>query len=120
MSPRNRAWLNAHPERSATWLAEHIADGFELHHVDGNEKNNAPNNLVLIEGTDHNRLHRQSIKEPNLKEHRKIRGEGACETCGSPFPIKTAWARFCSTKCTRRAYRKRLKEEIARLRAQKT
>jgi len=43
-----------------------------------------------------------------------------CETCQRPFTVRRYWARFCSTKCTRRAYRKRLKEEIARLRAQKT
>lgn len=33
------------------------ADGFDVHHIDGNKENNNPDNLVLIEHADHMRLH---------------------------------------------------------------
>jgi hypothetical protein len=32
----HREWLKAHPERSETWLRERLADGFIIHHADGN------------------------------------------------------------------------------------
>lgn len=47
------AWLACHPERTAQWLADHLADNFHVHHVDGDHGNDAPNNLALIEGLDH-------------------------------------------------------------------
>ncbi|TAL43821.1 MAG: hypothetical protein EPN91_05550 [Salinibacterium sp.] len=34
-----------------------IADGFDIHHVDGNHANNHPANLILMDGIDHMRLH---------------------------------------------------------------
>lgn len=57
MESHHIAWLSAHPERSATWLADRIADGFHVHHMDGNHENNDPQNLVLIESGDHMMLH---------------------------------------------------------------
>ncbi len=32
-------------------------DGFDVHHLDGNKGNESPDNLVLIEHTDHMMLH---------------------------------------------------------------
>lgn len=46
-----------HPERTAWWLIDHIRDGFDIHHVDGNHANNDPQNLALIEHRDHMCLH---------------------------------------------------------------
>lgn len=54
-------WLAAHPERSREWLERHVADGFEIHHRDHNHLNNDPDNLVLIEGVDHHRLHGRNV-----------------------------------------------------------
>lgn len=34
-----------------------IVEGFDVHHIDGNHENNDPQNLVLIEHTDHMMLH---------------------------------------------------------------
>lgn len=34
-----------------------MREGFDVHHMDGNPENNAPENLVLIECQDHMRLH---------------------------------------------------------------
>lgn len=56
------AWLSAHPERSAEWLRDRLADGFHVHHIDGNHENNAPRNLVLIESGDHMMLHNGSSR----------------------------------------------------------
>lgn len=36
---------------------ERLAEGFAVHHADGDHWNDTPSNLVLIEGTDHTRLH---------------------------------------------------------------
>lgn len=57
MMPHHLAWLSAHPDRSEAWLSEKIAEGFDVHHVDKNKANNAPENLVLIDHEDHMRLH---------------------------------------------------------------
>ncbi len=53
----HHAWLSAHPGRNEAWLAERMADGFHVHHIDGDHANDAPANLVLIDGVDHMRLH---------------------------------------------------------------
>jgi hypothetical protein len=50
-------WLQKHPNRTKEWLQERLADGFSIHHVDGNHANNSPDNLLLIEDTDHMSLH---------------------------------------------------------------
>lgn len=51
------SWLSAHPNRSAAWLSQRLADGFDVHHVDRNHSNDDPGNLVLIECGDHFMLH---------------------------------------------------------------
>jgi general stress protein YciG len=53
LQPHHIAWLKCHPERTAEWLANRLADNFHVHHVDGDHGNDAPNNLALIEGLDH-------------------------------------------------------------------
>lgn len=57
MAAHHRAWLSVHPDRSYAWLRLRLDDGFDVHHVDSNTSNNDPYNLVLIESTDHLRLH---------------------------------------------------------------
>jgi len=47
------AWLQAHPEYSAEWLASKLREGFHVHHVDFDHSNDAPDNLVLVFGVDH-------------------------------------------------------------------
>src|SRR5258706_16147205 len=51
------AWLEAHSDRTEEWLIKRLSDGFDIHHLDGNHYNNDGKNLVLIESTDHKRLH---------------------------------------------------------------
>jgi len=57
MNRHQRAWLKANPHRAASWLREKLADGFDIHHLDGNHDNNDPLNLLLVEVVDHMRLH---------------------------------------------------------------
>jgi hypothetical protein len=53
------AWLDTHPHRNETWLRKRLADGFDVHHLDGDDENDLPDNLVLIEATDHTKaIHR--------------------------------------------------------------
>lgn len=51
------AWLKSRPHRSEAWLRERMADGFDVHHIDGDSDNHDPANLVLIECSDHMMLH---------------------------------------------------------------
>lgn len=51
------AWLETHPHRSMAWLLFQMREGFDIHHVDGDHSNDAPENLVLIEHSDHMAIH---------------------------------------------------------------
>lgn len=57
MKKAHEVWLLHHPNRGVDWLRDRFADGFEVHHIDGDAENNDIENLVLIEVTDHRRLH---------------------------------------------------------------
>lgn len=57
LKPHHLAWLETRAHRSAEWLRSRLRDGFDVHHMDGDHSNNDPANLVLIEHTDHMRLH---------------------------------------------------------------
>lgn len=57
MEAYHYAWLSVHPNRSEDWLKARLFEGFDVHHLDSNHANNAPDNLVLIEHRDHMRLH---------------------------------------------------------------
>lgn len=37
------------------WLRERLADGFDVHHLDGDHDNDHPSNLILLETVDHTR-----------------------------------------------------------------
>lgn len=53
----HHVWLESHRNRTEEWLCERLADGFDIHHIDGDGDNDSPANLVLIECGDHMRLH---------------------------------------------------------------
>lgn len=80
--PHHASWLVAHPDRDAAWLVAVLADGFDIHHLDGNHANDDPANLVLIESEDHARLHgsdglrRRPRKELQRVGIDKARAEG--------------------------------------------
>ena len=64
MNDHHIAWLKVHPWRTKVWLEERLADGFDVHHVDGDHSNNDPSNLILIEASDH------------IGQHAGVLGEG--------------------------------------------
>lgn len=57
LKPYHLAWLSAHPNRTEEWLRQMLAQGFQVHHMDGDGDNHCPTNLVLIAGPDHFGLH---------------------------------------------------------------
>ncbi len=67
------AWLTVHPHRSKEWLVDKLADGFDIHHIDGNHANDDPKNLVLIETVDHLRLHGREINRLQAVERKRNR-----------------------------------------------
>lgn len=102
------AWLMAHGQRSRAWLVERLADGFDVHHIDGNHQNNAPQNLVLIEHWDHMMLHgiqarhtreevRRRMSAGNMKKAPEVR---------SRLARKAAKARWKKSAAERRRRRK--------------
>ena len=50
-----------------------MAMGFEVHHIDGDHANNVPGNLVLIEETDHQRLHSGEMTHRGPVRYERIR-----------------------------------------------
>ncbi|MCE5181660.1 MAG: hypothetical protein LLG15_07660 [Betaproteobacteria bacterium] len=65
------SWLGVHPHRSEEWLKEKMAEGFDIHHLDGDHANDDPKNLVLIECLDHLRLHGRELNRLDRRKHKK-------------------------------------------------
>jgi hypothetical protein len=61
MKRSHRIWLRAHPSRSKEWLAARVRDGFDVHHANGKRADDDPQNLVLIECDDHQKLHGMAL-----------------------------------------------------------
>lgn len=59
----HHAWLLAHPNRTVEWLTLRLAEGFHVHHADGDHANDHPDNLLLIEGSDHMLLHGIDVRK---------------------------------------------------------
>jgi hypothetical protein len=53
------------------WLEDRLEDGFHVHHIDRNSKNNEPDNLVLIDGDDHMIMHALPIRREHFRKKRK-------------------------------------------------
>ena len=68
------AWLEYHPERTPEWLRAKMSEGFHIHHVDGDWRNEAASNLILMDGADHMRLHGCFL--PNLRGAKLPSNEG--------------------------------------------
>ena len=61
-----------------------------VHHKNGNKKDNRPENLEVMLGTDHNRMH--AATGQTLYKH-------ICEDCGLIFSTRKPEQRFCSYAC---------------------
>lgn len=86
-------WLNAHPDRTETWLKDCLKDGFLIHHLDGNHSNNVIDNLLLIEKSDHLMLHEEwkTIRFlPRKKKVKKLKSPGT-EVIPKEKPTTIMW-----------------------------
>jgi len=84
----HQKWLERHPERSETWLRERIRDGFDVHHIDGDHANNAPENLVLIDHGDHMRLHDLRFDMAKALANRQARTLADQEDAGVIYELR--------------------------------
>jgi hypothetical protein len=91
MESHHLAWLSTRVHRTIDWLKEKLAEGFDVHHLDGNHSNNEPSNLVLIECSDHMRLHGGRICRLNGKGERGKSGPRR-ETLLKRLQELEAWA----------------------------
>lgn len=66
LEPYHYSWLRNHPSRTEEWLRERLADGFHIHHLDGNHSNDGASNLVLMDGQDHLALHGMDMRKPPM------------------------------------------------------
>lgn len=82
------AWLSVHPERTPEWLTDRLADGFHVHHVDGNHANDKPDNLVLIENLDHIRIIHGWTKLKKLGHNRVAGTKGGLNSRKFMTPAK--------------------------------
>jgi len=107
MEPYHHAWLSAHPNRDEDWFKRQIAEGFDIHHLDGNRENNDPANLVMIEHLDHMRLHGMAcnrLKQPEKRKYpRKAalrRGKVAYEMfkSGKTWDELASYSKYYTTK----------------------
>lgn len=87
-----------------------IPKGYEIHHVNGDHRDNNPSNLKLLTGAEHRKVHGEMLKKPpiifyctncgkqktlqnNRFEHRKRKnklGMFCSIKCGASFQFKTA------------------------------
>ena len=89
LSVPQKIWLSAHPHRTAKWLRERIADGFDIHHIDADDSNNHPTNLILLETTDHtltiHTLPGSRLDAVKAQRERQARIIAACEEAGMEY-----------------------------------
>jgi len=100
-----------HPRANAKGLYAHhrvvaenalgrlLEPGEVVHHVDGNKINNDPENLQVLDNSEHSRLHRPEIPP----------AEAECSSCGRAFVVKphelrlrlkrTKSGLYCSLSC---------------------
>lgn len=88
-----------------------VPDGYVVHHIDHDKRNNALSNLRLMTHAEHSRHHND--KHPRIK---------ACEVCGTeyePHPTKRARSKTCNYDCARELMRRAAIEREASKRARK-
>lgn len=111
MKKHQLAWLKAHPERSREWLQKMMMDGFDVHHVDLDHSNNHPDNMVLIDGVDHMRLHGMfRLRRPEDRE--TVRKAATARWAKTPPEERSAHARMMGM-ARWKADRKRRKQRLA-------
>jgi hypothetical protein len=97
-------WNQAHPD-------DPVLPGDEVHHIDHNKQNDAPENLMKMNGKDHAIFHAHNIMSEEMSRrmsvyHQANPGKGrkgqvqVCPVCGKEFyRPPSAKAKTCSYKC---------------------
>ena len=85
---------------AAEMIGRPLKAGEDVHHLDENKLNNSPDNLIVISGPMHAKLHSWLEKnvvtaKPDYQE-RKDRGCVRCATCSKPIDHEMI---YCSTEC---------------------
>lgn len=87
-----RVYMHRHVAslKAGRWLRsdEHV------HHIDGDRKNNKPNNLAILSVSEHARIHKGTTESKK------------CPRCKETFRPAQKRIRFCSVKCSSIAGRK--------------
>jgi hypothetical protein len=126
-------WLGAHPFREAEWLGRMLDQGFHIHHMDGDHSNDHPDNLVLIEASDHMFLHgmgresylkrvkakkpAEAIPEPKVEKPQEVRIRSYQEIVEDPknvfrFIELQRASRMAGERVGPRVIRKRLRRSV--------
>ena len=96
-------------EHKAVWESENgpIPEGYEIHHINHDRKDNRLENLQLITYSEHARLHIESEKANRAKWDKAEPKLYHCVICGSEMWRKGMMpSKYCSAKCNYQGYGK--------------
>lgn len=99
----NRVYKEIHRDVMEKKIGRKLLPNEVVHHIDGNKKNNNPNNLLIFRTfADHNRYHITGIMiemEDGTFTSPPIYNTFICKNCGNTFKSKKKDCIFCSISC---------------------
>ena len=57
--PNSGQWTLTHRRVAEKKVGGRIFDGYEVHHIDGDKRNNRPSNLTIVSPAEHRSIHRK-------------------------------------------------------------
>ena len=64
---QNRKWIYEHREVMEKHLGRKLKPNEHVHHIDGNPRNNAIDNLMLVSASEHAKIHKPALKRHSNK-----------------------------------------------------